>query len=178
MRYCHVGVTDYGVDSKVKNDLSFLIETLKKLNKDCNVKFDVSIVRGQGYYTGTVYEIYTEGFSGAIVGGGRYDKMLNKFAGVDIPAVGCSIGFEPITMLLNERSNFEIKNNNLALIYYPEDDILKVYEIKRELMKKYNVSLFMQPKNMKNFYEKIVSVANMVTTTKDYLDGKEIKVLN
>lgn len=171
-------VVEYGVDGKVKDDLSFLIDTLKKLNKDCDIKFDVSIVRGQGYYTGTVYEIYTEGFSGAIVGGGRYDKMLNKFAGVDIPAVGCSIGFEPITMLLNERSNFEIKNNNLALIYYPEDDILKVYEIKRELMKKYNVSLFIQPKNMKNFYEKIVSVANMVTTTKDYLEGKEIKVLN
>lgn len=170
-------VTEFGVDEDVKCELTFLIETLRKLNAGCDIKFDVTIVRGQGYYTGTVYEIYTEGFAGAIVGGGRYDKMISKFAGVDIPAVGCSIGFEPITMLMNERNNAEKANDNLALIYSAEDDILNVYKIKRELMKKYNVSLYLQPKNMKNFYEKITAVSSMVTSVKDYLEGKEIKKL-
>ena len=45
------------------------------------------------------------------------------------------------------------------------------------LMKEYNVSLFTRPKNIKNFYEKIVAVADCVTSVKDVLVGKEIKIL-
>ena len=168
----------YGADTTIVQDTDYLINTLNKLtNNKFNIVYDVSIVRGQGYYTGTIYEFYTTGFGGAIGAGGRYDKMIGKITGSNVPAVGASIGFEPVTMLIKERGlTFDAKQN-LALIYDKEDDILKVFEAKEKLMKDYNVSLFVRPKNIKNFYEKVTEVADCVISVKDYLENKEIKTL-
>ena len=171
-------VVKYGVEQKFVDDMIFLINTLNTLtNNQFDIRFDISIVRGQGYYTGTVYEFYTDGFGGAIGGGGRYDKMIGKITGIDVPAVGISIGFEPITMLINERGLTFDSKQNLALIYDTEDDIIEVFEIKEKLMKEYNVSLFKRAKNMKNFYDKITEVANFVTSVRDYKENKPIKNL-
>lgn len=170
-------LTTHGVDEAYVADLEYLITNLNTLtNNKHDVRFDISIVRGQGYYTGTVYEVFADGFGGAIGGGGRYDKMIGKFSGVDCPAVGYSIGFECVTMLMQEKRKDD-KGNNLALLYDNNDDIVEVFKIKAELMKQYNVSLYARPKNMKSFYDRIVSVANMVTSVADYKQGKEIKVL-
>jgi histidyl-tRNA synthetase len=57
------------------------------------------------YYTGPIYEAIVEGYPSAILGGGRYDDLIGKFAGKDIPAVGCSIGFERILAILQERES-------------------------------------------------------------------------
>lgn len=171
-------VSKYGADEKDVKDMKFLVETLNKLtNNKFNIKFDISIVRGQGYYTGPVFEFYTEGFSGAIGGGGRYDNMVEKMVGISVPAVGFGMGFEPVTMLIRERGiKFDTKEN-LALIYDAEDDIIEVFKAKDELRKTYNVSLYLRPKNMKNFYERVTEVANAVISVKDYFQGREIKVL-
>ncbi|MDO4961064.1 MAG: histidine--tRNA ligase [Eubacteriales bacterium] len=64
------------------------------------VKFDPTLVRGMGYYTGTIFEIKTETFGSSVGGGGRYDKMVGKFTGQNVPAVGFSIGFERIMTIL------------------------------------------------------------------------------
>ena len=73
-----------------------------------NLEFDPTLVRGMGYYTGVIFEIHSEDFKGSSVGGGgRYDEMIGKFTGHDTPAVGFSIGFERIIMLLLERG-FEV----------------------------------------------------------------------
>jgi len=171
-------VLKYGVNSCVVEDMQYLISNLNNLTENViDIKFDISIVRGQGYYTGTVYEFYTNGFAGAIGGGGRYDKMIEKITGISVPAVGASIGFEPVTMLIKERGITFNTKQNLALIYDKEDDIKKVFEIKQLLMKEYNVSLFVRPKNIKNFYDKIVEVADCVSSVKDFLESKPIKVL-
>ena len=169
-------VGDYGVEDNVLQDVNFLISTLNSLTDNkFDIKFDISIVRGQGYYTGTVFEFYTEGFGGAIGGGGRYDKMIEKIVGIAVPAVGVSIGFERIRMLLREKgADFDCKEN-LALIYDKEDDIVEVFKVKEELKPKYNVSLFLRPKNMKSFYEKIGEVAKYVTTINDYKNDAEFK---
>jgi len=104
--------------------------------------------------------------------------MIEKITGIAVSAVGASIGFEPVTMLLRERgAEFDMKSN-LALTYDEDDDIVEVFDIKAKLMEKYNVSLFMRPKNMKAFYERVSEVAELVTSVKDYKDNKEIKVLN
>ena len=168
----------YGADVAVVEDMQYLINTLNKLtNNKFNIVYDVSIVRGQGYYTGTIYEFYTSGFGGAIGAGGRYDRMLGKLTGNDVPAVGASIGFEPVTMLIKERGiSFDVKPN-LSLIYDKEDDIEQVYKTKQALMASYNVSLFLRPKNIKNFYDRIISVADYVTSYKDIKENKEIKKL-
>ena len=60
-------------------------------------------MRGQGYYTGMVFEITCPQFSGAVAGGGRYDNMVGKFLGTQVPAVGFSIGFERIFQILDEQ---------------------------------------------------------------------------
>ena len=70
---------------------------------DFRMKFDPTLVRGMSYYTGTIFEISMDEFGGSVGGGGRYDKMIGKFTGQDTPAVGFSIGFERIVMLLIER---------------------------------------------------------------------------
>ncbi|MEG0091368.1 MAG: ATP phosphoribosyltransferase regulatory subunit, partial [Oscillospiraceae bacterium] len=59
-------------------------------------EFDLSLVRGQGYYTGTVFEVVSEDFKGSVGGGGRYDNLIGKFIGENVPAVGFSIGLENI----------------------------------------------------------------------------------
>ena len=172
-------VLKYGVDEKLVQDMNFLISTLKELTgNQFDIRYDVTIVRGQGYYTGPVYEFYTDGFSGAIGGGGRYDNMVGKITGVDVFAVGISMGFEPITMLIRERGLVFDSKQNLALIYDDSDDILEVYAIKEKLKADYNVSLFARPKNMKNFYDKVVEVADYLISVKDYKQNKEIKKLN
>ncbi|MBQ7830363.1 MAG: histidine--tRNA ligase [Clostridia bacterium] len=67
--------------------------------------FDVTLVRGMGYYTGTIFEIKSEDFKGASIGGGgRYDKMIGNFTGQSTAACGFSIGFERIVAALVEKS--------------------------------------------------------------------------
>ena len=80
-----------------------IINAVEKLSDGAyKIKFDISLVRGQGYYTGTVFEIVSDKFKGSIAGGGRYDNLIGKFTGENIPAVGFSIGFERIFSLLTE----------------------------------------------------------------------------
>jgi histidyl-tRNA synthetase len=77
------------------------VDSLKEA--DFSLAFDPTLVRGMSYYTGTIFEISMDEFGSSVGGGGRYDKMIGKFTGQDTPAVGFSIGFERIVMLLLER---------------------------------------------------------------------------
>ena len=80
---------------KICDNLIEIIETVTK-NVDVKINFNSTLVRGMGYYTGPIFEIKSEKFSGSVGGGGRYDKMVSKFIGQDVPALGISIGFERI----------------------------------------------------------------------------------
>jgi len=64
------------------------------------LRFDPALVRGMGYYTGTIFEIELPGTGSAIGGGGRYDGMVGRWLGTDVPAVGISIGFERVVELV------------------------------------------------------------------------------
>jgi len=68
-----------------------------------SLQFDPTLVRGMGYYTGTIFEVSMEGFGGSVAGGGRYDRMVGKFTGQDTPACGFSIGFERIITILMDQ---------------------------------------------------------------------------
>ncbi len=65
--------------------------------------FDPTLVRGMSYYTGTIFEIEVEQFKSSVAGGGRYDKMIGRFTGKEVPACGFSIGFERIITILSEQ---------------------------------------------------------------------------
>jgi len=68
--------------------------------RNIRLVFDPTLVRGMGYYTGTIFEVKLESFGSSCGGGGRYDRMVGKFIGQDVPAVGFSIGFERIMTIL------------------------------------------------------------------------------
>ena len=81
--------------------------------------FDPTLVRGMSYYTGTIFEIAIPEFGGSCGGGGRYDKMVGKFTGHDVPACGFSIGFERIVLLLMEQG-FKIPEDYDKVVYLIE----------------------------------------------------------
>ncbi len=81
--------------------LAHIMETVKEVSSaDFGLEFDPTLVRGMSYYTGTIFEVSMEGFGGSVAGGGRYDKMIGKFTGMETPACGFSIGFERIVTIL------------------------------------------------------------------------------
>lgn len=84
--------------------------------------FDATLVRGMSYYTGTIFEIALPGFGGSCGGGGRYDKMVGKFTGKDVPACGFSIGFERIVMLLME-NGFKVPGSPKKVAYLIEKGV-------------------------------------------------------
>ena len=82
-------------------NLARIMETVAEVSQvGCQLIFDPTLVRGMGYYTGTIFEVSMEGFGGSVAGGGRYDRMIGKFTGIDTPACGFSIGFERIVTIL------------------------------------------------------------------------------
>ena len=97
------------------------------------IRFDPTLVRGQSYYTGTIFEITMDDFGGSVAGGGRYDKMIGKFTGQDTPACGFSIGFERIVMLLLE-NGYEVPSAGKKKAYLiekkmPKEGMLKVLSL-------------------------------------------------
>jgi len=115
---------DY-LDDEVVTSLTEIIESVNKVKKaQFEMVFDPSLVRGMGYYTGTIFEIAIPEFGGSCGGGGRYDKMVGNFTGQNVPACGFSIGFERIVLLLVE-SNFQIPGRGEKIAYLVEKDMPK-----------------------------------------------------
>ena len=84
-----------------------------------DLDFDVTLVRGMGYYTGTIFEIKSTDFKGSsIAGGGRYDNMIGNFTGQKTPACGFSIGFERMVGALMDKSfRPEGASEKVAVLY-------------------------------------------------------------
>ena len=89
-------------------------------SSDFEIVFDPALVRGMSYYTGTIFEIAMPEFGGSCGGGGRYDKMVGKFTGKDVPACGFSIGFERIILIMME-NGFRIPDENKKIDYLVEN---------------------------------------------------------
>lgn len=143
-------------DASAADNLKYIVDTVKAVSGSAfDVEFDISLVRGQGYYTGTVFEVVSSDFRGAISGGGRYDNLIGKFIGQSVPAVGFSIGFERIYTILKE-SGFVIpeKRKKIALIY-DSDKFTECCAKAKELRKEYDVSIFETPKKTGKFLNKL-----------------------
>ena len=88
---------------EVRKSLTGIIESVDAAKEaSFRMVFDPTLVRGMGYYTGTIFEVSMPQFGASCGGGGRYDKMIGRFGCPETPAVGFSIGFERIIMLLME----------------------------------------------------------------------------
>ena len=107
------------IEDGVLEGLCEIMDTVLEVNtNDFSLLFDPTLVRGMGYYTGTIFEVSMEGFSGSVAGGGRYDKMIGRFTGNDTPACGFSIGFERIiTILLDAGFKIPDESRKVAFLY-------------------------------------------------------------
>lgn len=121
---------DY-LEEEVRTSLQEIMESVRATQcSDFELVFDPTLVRGMSYYTGTIFEIAMPEFGGSCGGGGRYDKMVGKFTGNDVPACGFSIGFERIILLLTE-SGFKVPSQPVKAAYLlekglPGEELCKV----------------------------------------------------
>lgn len=122
LQYIYDSLEEY-LESSVKTGLKEIIDSVSAVkSSDFEIVFDPSLVRGMSYYTGTIFEIAMPELGIACGGGGRYDKMIGKFTGKDVPACGFSIGFERIVLLLLE-NGFQVPNQKKKTAFLIEKGI-------------------------------------------------------
>ena len=134
-----------------------IINTVNELSDgQFDVVFDLSLVRGQGYYTGTVFEVESIDFKGAIAGGGRYDNLIGKFLGQQVSAVGFSIGFERIFSILMQNGVETKASADKIAVMYDEGQVKEAYAIAEKYRAEGKVcSLYVKPKKMGKFLGKL-----------------------
>lgn len=119
------------LDSEIRVNLQEIMDSVRATKaSQFELVFDPTLVRGMSYYTGTIFEVAMPQFGGSCGGGGRYDKMVGKFTGNDVPACGFSIGFERIILLLME-NGFQVPAQPEKVAYLlekglPGEELCKV----------------------------------------------------
>ena len=143
-------------ESEEIRSLEYIINSVEKLAEGkYSIRFDLSLVRGQGYYTGAVFEIESKDFSGSIGGGGRYDNLVGKFTGENVPAVGFSIGFERIfSILKNMGKTIDLGKDKVAIIY-DNDNFVRCMEFAKGLKNQYDISMFERAKKFGKLLSKL-----------------------
>ena len=113
------------LDAEIKEGLIEIIDSVEATKQaQFDMVFDPTLVRGMSYYTGTIFEIAMPEFGGSCGGGGRYDEMVGRFTGQNVPACGFSIGFERIVLLLVE-GGFKVPGESEKKAYLIEKGIGK-----------------------------------------------------
>jgi histidyl-tRNA synthetase len=102
-----------------------------------HLRVDTTLARGLGYYTGPIFEIRAADIKGSLGGGGRYDQLIGMFSGREIPAVGFSIGFERLVLLMEERKLFpEVRVGPQVLVCrfpeIPASECLRIAHLLRQ----------------------------------------------
>jgi len=120
-----------GLPAVVIEDLSATAASLDRLaaERELSWQFDPTLVRGLGYYTGQVFEIIHPGMSGSVAGGGRYDKLIGRSLGHDVPACGFAIGFERIVDLLSRQQS----RDAIAVLVEGEVPVADALAVAREM---------------------------------------------
>ena len=138
------------------DNLEYIINSVEKLAEGkYSIRFDLSLVRGQGYYTGAVFEIESKDFSGSIGGGGRYDNLVGKFTGENVPAVGFSIGFERIFSILKASGKTVDLGKEKVAIIYDNDNFVRCMEFAKGLKNQYDISMFERAKKFGKLLSKL-----------------------
>ncbi len=131
------GEEDLALMNECGSKLPEIIDTVESVKTaDFRIVYDPTLVRGMSYYTGPIFEISMDEYGGSVGGGGRYDEMIGKFTGQNTPAVGFSIGFERIIMLLMERG-FKVPGSGTRTAFLIEKNLPaeKLREVYSEAMR-------------------------------------------
>ncbi|MGB9634858.1 MAG: histidine--tRNA ligase [Candidatus Micrarchaeia archaeon] len=144
-------------------EISRLLNLLSMYNIDRNkYKFDPSVIRGLGYYTGIVYEI--KGIDkrlGTLVAGGRYDNLIGIYAGRDVPAVGISFGIDRIAQII-KGDNKSTTCTDIVLVNVTEKNYNTCVKYAEELRKKgVNVRVDLMGRNMRKQLDYASSIGVM-----------------
>ena len=143
-------------NSEYVDSLAYIIDTSNALADGKYVaEYDMTLVRGQGYYTGTVFEVESLDFNSSIAGGGRYDNLIGKFLKEQIPAVGFSIGFERIYSILMEKESYNTEKQKKVVLIYEENQVADAIRYAEELRKTYKTALYIKPKKLGKFLNKL-----------------------
>ena len=120
-----------GLAADVIGDLATTAASLDRLagERALGWQFDPTLVRGMGYYTGQVFEIMHPDMTGSVAGGGRYDKLIGRSLGHDVPACGFSIGFERIVDLLSRK----LARDAVAVLIEGDVPVTEALAVAREM---------------------------------------------
>jgi histidyl-tRNA synthetase len=167
-----------GVDETALLELAALADSVDEATRALLV-FDPFLVRGMGYYTGTIFEVAHPEFGYSLGGGGRYDGMIGRFLGGDVPAVGFSLGFERIVDLVSTSSSSGVEA--VALVYDESVNAADLIALKTALIAEgKRVRIEKRPRNMKSLLDGLVasgfqSFANVSSVTT--LENVEFRAL-
>jgi histidyl-tRNA synthetase len=155
-------------------ELKEIFSLLKAMGKTDYISFNPEIARGLAYYTGTVFECFDKKRElRAILGGGRYNKMIEQFGGQPCPATGFAMGDVVIELLLRQKGLWNEKEENVEYYVAPvnKDYLEKAVEITNKLREKNSVEVdLMSRKLVKQF-----NYANSIKAKKVVIVGDETK---
>jgi histidyl-tRNA synthetase len=135
----------------VPNQLEAVFAGLETIHPG-KLRFDPTLVRGMGYYTGIIFEIEHPESGSSIGGGGRYDGMVGKWLGQDVAAVGISLGFERVADLVAAELS---ANKNLVLVF-DQPDLQQALATQAEAIEAgYQVRLEPKPKKLTSLLESL-----------------------
>ncbi len=143
-------LSSYFVPEDVISDVEKIMNDVKAYaDGKYDIEFDFTLIRGMGYYTGSIFEIAYKNLGYSIAGGGRYDEMVGNFIGQQIPAIGFSIGFERLVNQLIEEK-FKVPNlEKVVLLFDKTDSYIDVMKKADELRNQgYAVSIYEKSKKL------------------------------
>ena len=120
--------------------------------KASQLRYDPTLVRGMGYYTGVIFEIEHPQSSSSIGGGGRYDGMVGRWLGTDVPAVGISLGFERIVDLVSQGSSQEA----FKVLIFDQNQLARAIDVQDQAVAQgVALRIELRPKNLKVLLEQL-----------------------
>lgn len=143
-----------------------------------SLRYDATLVRGMGYYTGAIFEIEHPGSGSSIGGGGRYDGMVGRWLGTEVPAVGISLGFERILDLVSAG----VSGSAFQVLVYEAQDLALALSLQAEFVARAVATrIELKPKNLKSLLSDMelagASQFAVVDSKTDDIDSLEFKAL-
>lgn len=141
----------WGMLDRAPGDAAAAVADLRQLRAalpGIALRFDPLLVRGMGYYTGPIFEVAHPDLGYSLGGGGRYDGMIGRFLGTDVPATGFSLGFERLIDLVDLGDDAHV--DAVALVHDADADLGALMALKSVLVADgARVRLLRRPKNLK-----------------------------
>ncbi len=151
------------IDSAIPEGIDALMKNVSaSLGSKVQLVFDPTLVRGMGYYTGTIFEIEMAELNSSVAGGGRYDEMIGKFGANPTPACGFSIGFERIITILKDKG-FKVPDSKTSVAFLVDkkasaEKIAETFETAAKLRKEgCRVMIAKRNKNAKRQKDLLIS---------------------